>query len=210
MPYKDPVNRTDYNRRYYEANRDSRNDRNRTLRRVGAPTSPEEKKVLFQVRMPISLIARMQRLVDEGLATGKYPWKSRAEVVKALIMRGFESMTGDPLIDEMLPYLRAVQQIDSISAHRREAQAAFSRLVTEITELNKIRAFDQAANYFQVVLHAVEEMSPNVWRDWLLEKMRKAFPKYVTMKVKTMRLAHHQGEPERDQRRRKADRKGRR
>ena len=180
MPHVDPDARRRYARDYYSEKRSHPRRR--------APTNPDEQKVIFSTRLPMSIIARMRKLADEGIANHTYPWRSMAEVHKALLLRGFDSLKGDPMIDEMLPYLQAVSQIDGIASHRKEAQAAWSRAHQEILELLKIKAVQEAGQYFHVILHAVEEMSPNVWRDWMLARLKTGFPKLLTMKVKGIQL----------------------
>lgn len=178
MPYLDPKKRQKYQRNWYRTNRASN------------PIGHREKRVLFTCRLPEPLIARIRKLVDEGIATGKYPWRSMAAAVLALILGGFERMKGDEYVDEMLPYLRSMSHIDGIRAHRSEAQAAVSRFKTEISELLHIKAVDEAATYFHTMIAEFEDMPPNVWRDWMLKEAKRAFPQLIAMKPKSVRVLH--------------------
>lgn len=169
-----------YNRDYY-------------LKRSGQgyklPTNTE-KRVLVSMRIEQSIVARVQKLVAEGIATGRYPWKTQAACWKALILGGFDHMKGDEYIDEMLPYLRLMSHIDGVEAHRREAQAALSRMKTAISELLAIKATDEAATHYHMLLEDFEKMPPNVWRDWLIREARKAFPDLLKQRPASLRLLH--------------------
>lgn len=172
-----------YNRDYYQ-------------RRTGRPSGQaragqsQEKRVLVTFRIEQSIIARVQKMVAEGIATGRYPWKTQSACWKALVVGGFENMKGDEFVDEMLPYLRMMSHIDGVEAHRREAQAALSRLKTAISELRAIKAIDEAATHYHMILADFETMTPNVWRDWLIKEARKAFPDLLKMKPTSLRLLH--------------------
>lgn len=176
MPFRDPKKKVKHNRRYYREHRS------------GATAPRNEKRVIFSARLPESLTARMRKLVDEGLATGRYPWKSMGACAQALLIKGFEGMAGDEFVDEMIPYLRSLSQIDGVGAHRREAQAALSRMKTEIRELLAIKATSEAATYFHGLLEGFEAMPPNIWRDWLIKEARRAFPQLLKMKPTTLRI----------------------
>jgi hypothetical protein len=166
-------------------------DARRSQKRRGRPPLADgEKKLLFQVRMRQSVIGRMRRLVDEGLAKGTFPWKTMTACAEGLILRGFETLAGEELVDEMLPYLRAVAQIDSIGTHRREAQAAFSKVKIEIAELLAIKAEAEAVQYFHATYGSFEAIGETVWRDWLLAQMRSAFPGLMKQKPQGVGIQH--------------------
>lgn len=180
MPIRDPRKRRQYQKDYY-------------YKRTGQSyrTQGREKRALVQFRIEESIIARVQKLVQEGIATGKYPWKTNTACWKALILGGFENMRGDEFVDEMLPYLRSMSHIDGIRAHRAEAQAALSRFKTEISELLGIKANDEAATYFHSVLADFDSMPPNVWRDWLIREVKKSFPTLLKQTPKGVSFLSH-------------------
>ena len=182
MAYQDLAKRREYNREYYRKRLAPRR-RKEAQARLGT-----EKKGILSCRIPLSLIARIRRMVLEGVATGCYPWKAISDAVQALLVKGMESMAGDPLVDEMLPYLRAVSQIEGVASHRIEAQAAFSKIKTEISELLAIRAHDEAVQYFHAIYHSVDDMNANVWRDWLLRKLQGEFPRLLKERPKGISL----------------------
>lgn len=162
-----PDKRREYNQNYYRRHTKQK----RALTATGA-----EKKLLIGIRMPVSVVARLQKIVIEGVAFGHFPWKTQGQLINALLMRGLESLASDPDIEEMMPYLRALGQTDNLQQQRTEAQAAFSRIKTELAELYAINAQDAAVNHFHAVYDTLEDMTPGVWRDWLLQKLESTFP----------------------------------
>lgn len=108
----------------------------------------------------------------------------------------------DPVIDEMLPYLNLTRQFDGISSNRREAQAAMSRAVTEISELLQIGAKGEALQYYHVTLHATAEMPPTVWRNWLIAELKHAFPQLDKLPAPGINLQSDKPNLERKARRR--------
>ncbi|SRR5258708_10832243 len=173
MPYRDPSARRRASRLYYAERVRPQREAQAAVRELETGAA---KKGYLNARLPMQMIARLVRIKDEGIATGQYPWRSVSAVIEALLLRGLESMAGDPFIDEMLQYLRVTSQIEGIAAHRREAQAAVSRFKVEIGELLKIKANEQAVQYFHSIYHDFQQMDANVWREWALEEMRKAYP----------------------------------
>lgn len=176
MPYANPTDRRRQQRKYYR-------EYIAPHRKKRTPDHAQ-RKVLCANRLPIELVARIQRVVAEGIATGQFPWKTQSAAVTALLIRGLESLAGDESIDEMLPYLRAVQTIEHVGQHRTEAQAAMSKIKTEVSELLAIKAHDEAVQYFHAMYNAVADMNANVWRDWLLTQLKQAFPQLLKEKPK--------------------------
>lgn len=176
MPLNDD-DRRQYNRTYYRNHVKPKRGKKMDLDR-------SEKKVAVSVRMPLALIGRIQRIVMEGLATGKFPWKTTGAAITALIIKGMESMAGDETIDSMLPYLRAVQMIEHVGQHRIEAQAALSKIKTEVSELLAIKANDEAVQYFHSMYDSVDAMDETVWQGWMLRELRGMFPQLLKQKPK--------------------------
>lgn len=176
MPYANPANRRRQQREYYRTHVQharKKHDPDRT-----------SKKILVATRLPVELVARIQRIVAEGIATGRFPWRTQSAAIGALLMKGMESMAGDESMDEMLPYLRAIQTIEHVGQHRNEAQAAMSKIKTEVSELLAIKANDEAVQYFHAMYESIDQMNANVWRDWLLTQLRQTFPQLVKQKPK--------------------------
>lgn len=187
MPYLDPERRRKKQREWYHENRAVKH------RKVDA--APEEKKIMFATRLPAQLVARMQKVKDEAIATGRYPWHTMSAVHEALLLRGFESMAGDPFFDEMQQFLKVMSQINVVAQQRREAQAAMGRFKVEIGELLKIRAKDQAVQYYHGVHHDFESMSGSVWRDWALAEMAKAYPHLAKETPRRMEFRDRRTQP---------------
>lgn len=151
--------------------------RRRSLRRKGLQEQASERKVLFPIRIPEGVLARIQRLTHDGIARGTHPWKTPAETIRALLILGLESLKGvDSVIDEMLPYLNLTKQLEGIGGNRRECQSAMHKAGVEIQELIGIGAKDEALQYYHVTLEAAKEMPPTVWRDWLVDELSHKFP----------------------------------
>lgn len=196
MPYRTTADRQKYQRDYY-----AQHGKQKRRMRAGI-NERDEKKVLVAIRLPVSIVARIQRLVSEGIAIGNFPWKTQTECVKALVLRGFESLAGDESVDAMLPYLRAVHTIESVGQHRKEAQAAFSAVKGEIAELLHIKANDEAVHYFHGIYSSVRDMDENVWRNWLLQQLESTFPQLLKEKPKGISItSKHDRMVERRQRR---------
>jgi hypothetical protein len=156
--------------------RNASDHQRRLRRRKGLVEHASERKVLFPIRIPEGVLGRIIRLTHEGIAKGTRPWKTPAETIRALLVRGLETLKGDPTVNDMLPYLELQKQFDGIGSSRREAQASMSRASVEISELLGIEAKREALQYYHVTLQAAQEMPPTVWRDWLVEELRHKFP----------------------------------
>lgn len=165
MPFKDPARRKQYGHTYREQHSRS------TGNAPGRPPA-DDAKVLYSVRLKSSIVGRMERLLLEGLATGRFPWKNRSQQAADLLIRGLETLKDTESVDEALQYLRAVRHSESIRQHRREAQSAWAIVDQELKELKAIKATAQAIHQFWANYTAFEAMSPSTWRDWLLQEMR--------------------------------------
>lgn len=170
-------------RKYQQAYRASRSQG----RSPGRPPL-EDRRVHLSCRLKSSLVGRLQRLLLEGIAHGTFPWKTQSHQIEDLLIRGLEAMRGHESVDEALQYVRAVSHSEAISRHRREAQAAYSTVKTELKELASIGAIDQALHYFWATYSQFEEMSPNVWRDWFLDKMQTDHPDLYARRPKGVSL----------------------
>ena len=147
--------RREYNRRYY-------------LKRKSGGPHATERRLLLSVRLRATLLARLRRLVNEGIATGKFPYRTMQDAVEDLLVRGVGTMKGDDTVDEMLPHFEVMQHIDRVAMLRQEAMSVLTRAKTEITELRGIGADTEALQYFAMTLDNVERLPETAWRDWLL------------------------------------------
>lgn len=179
MPYRDPKTRAAYAREYRE--------RNSSGRGPGRPPL-EDRKIHVSLRLKNSLVGRLSRLLLEGVATGRYPWKTQSHQFEDLLIRGLETLKDSESVDEALQYLRAVSHSEAISRHRREAQAAWSVIDIELKELRTIGATEQAVHQFWATYRAFEGMSPHTWRDWFLQQMRETHKDLYAMQPGEMSL----------------------
>lgn len=152
-----------------------------------------DRKQMITMRIRTSIVGRVDKLVNEGWNTGRFPWKNRTEAWSALALRGLESLADDDMVSEMLPYLRVVHHSESLAAHRKESKAALSNFIEEIRSLLEVsntsrgevkqQSFEAAVHHYHAMIGEVEKMPQNVWRDVLLAKMRGAFPKLANVVV---------------------------
>lgn len=149
----------------------------------------EEKKRLFSARIRATIIGRLQRLTQEALATGRYPYKSLSDTLEDLILRGFKTLAGDEgLVDDFLPQIEVMQQFDTIERNRRESHAMVNKAKMEIGELMAIQAHDAAVHYYHTIYEAITRMNATVWRNWALAQLEKHFPLLHQEQVKAISL----------------------
>lgn len=144
----------------------------------GRPAS-EDRKSLVQLRLRSSLLGRLGRIYDVGLAKGTHRWQSKSEMYADLIVRGLETYSEDEHVAETLQYLRAEATAEGIASHRKVAQALYARCKVEVNELLQIRAIEQARHYFWSIRADMQRASPNVWRDWFLAEWDRTFPRLL-------------------------------
>lgn len=178
MPITPPWKKAQYNRRYYLKHKG----------RTHVPDTKGERTKPLRVQLPESLIGRLNRLVIEGVAVGKWPWRTMSQCVKMLVIDGLSLHKGDDTVDEMLPHLEYMSQIDRIHQLRREAQAGLNKAREEINELLGIGAYDGAVRYYHMTIEAAERMPPTEWRNWMIKELRKAFPNLDAEAITPMEL----------------------
>lgn len=151
-------------------------------RKSGRVRRATERKILVSFRCEESKVARIARMFHEGLATGRYNWKTLSQAYNGILSRGLVSYRDDPVIAEYLPHLEVSRQLEHVSSARHEAEALLAQARTEIAALIAIGAKTEAGQYFYTVVHAAEELPATVWRDWLLRELRAAFPTLLHLK----------------------------
>ena len=159
-----------HNQRYYSA-------KGRTRHRGVVSTSlRDEKRILQSLRLPEGMVMRVQQLTHKAIATGAFPWRTPNETYQALLVRGFESLKGEPVVDDALPYFKVRKQLDSVASQRSEAQTALARTRNEVSELVGIGELEVAAQYYHAAVKAAGEMPPTAWSQWLVKELVAAFP----------------------------------
>lgn len=173
MAYDDENDRRAYQRKYYH-------EKIKPKRKEAKQQQQDrDRKILVSLRLRSSLAGRISGLFHTGVAMGTTSHKTPSEFYAELLFKGLETMSANPDVDEALQYLRAVSATDAIGAHRKEAQAAFSRVRTELQELMQIDADAAARHYYWTTVKSFTDMSPNVWRNWFLEQMHGTFPQFA-------------------------------
>lgn len=200
MPYNSLNRRQKYQREYYRhVTKRHRGGESGHLGRV-KQQSRDEPKILIQIRLPFQLVGRVSQLLEESVALHRYPWRTKTAIYTYLLVQGFKSMKQDPFIAEMIPYLEAIEGVEAWKFNRIEAQRAFSRITQEIGELLGIRAIDHAAQLYHHSVDSFANLAPNIWRDWLLEKLKKQYPHLAKLRVKPISYATRAPQTERRRR----------
>ena len=164
--------RSEQQRDYYKATGKSKR---RAKTNIVTP-APGEKQVLIACRIPESIVARCHRMKEEAVVNGRYPWRTMSEVYRGLLYKGLESMKGDVIVDEGLPYLKLVKHVDGLRHPRLEAEAALHTSRTELQRLLHIGATRQAVQFYWTTVEIAKQMSASIWRDWLLDQLERQFP----------------------------------
>lgn len=174
------IKRSEYNRKAY------------LKRKKKAATNDSDRRVLLSARIRDTILARIQRLRDESIATGRYGYKTTTEAIEDLVLRGMGTLRGDPLVDELMPYMDWLQVIDRLHRLRREAQSGLNKAREEIAELQTISAHDGATRVYHLALEAAHAMPPTEWRDWMITELARAFPELARRAMKGIDLDAHQ------------------
>ena len=179
MATYDPDKKKAENHRYYV--------KKKKLKELSAK---DERKLAVSLRWRESLVSQLHRMVNEGIAKGTYPWRSMSECTSTLIIEGLKHADyhDNEMIEEILPGLECMQQIDVLQRQRRDAQTLLNRARDEISELKGLN-LESAVNCYHVTMEAFEKMSPTPWRDWAIREMEKAFPDLEKMTPKGVSLA---------------------
>lgn len=151
--------------------------------------APGEKQVLVGMRVPESIVARCHRIKEEAIVNGRYPWRTMSEVYRGLLYKGLESMKGDPVIDDGLPYLQLVKHVDGLRHPRMEAESALHTSRQEIQRLLQIGARKEAVQFYWTTVEIAKEMGATIWRDWLLEQLERQFPELHASDVQGVSVA---------------------
>jgi hypothetical protein len=150
----------------------------------------EERKTLVSMRLPRSLVAIIQAITLEGIATKRYKWRTYTETYEAMITKGLKTMKDDAFMEEQLPVINLTEHFAAITHTRMQAQASLSMAQREITELLKIDALDEALQYYHTTKAAGETMPPTIWRDWFLSKLKTSFPDLESKIAPGIQLVH--------------------
>ena len=162
-----------YNRDYY---------RRKRLQSVQT-ANKGEKKILVSFRLEESIVGRVQRMVAEAIATGRYRWKTAGATYRGLILNGFDhpSFEGDELMEELRPYVDLLKKLDTQAHRRQEANAIVARAKHEIHETLAIKQEREAAQWYHTTMDALKKLPPDVWSDWAINEMQKLAGQYPAL-----------------------------
>lgn len=142
-----------------------------------------EKKILVSLRIEESIVGRVQRMVAEAIATGRYRWRTAGAAYRGLILNGFDHpmFEGDSLMEEMRPYIDLLKKLDTQTHRRQEANAIVARAKNEIHELLGIKEERAAAQWYHTTMDALKRLPPDVWSDWAISEMNKLVDQYPAL-----------------------------
>lgn len=169
MPFKDIEARRAYHRQRHRMNSGKMSKE--------AIEGAIVRKVNFTMRIPVTMVARMQMIAAESMMRGKYPWKTTQEVARALLELGFHGLKNElESVDEYLPELRLEQQLNRMHKARQTAMSMFNMAKQNLNALLDVKADAAALQYFHTALLASEELPPTVWSEWLIRQLRETYP----------------------------------
>lgn len=194
----------EYNRRYYR-------------KKKGQLVKDAEKKIACNSQQPVYLVSIMQRLTNEGIAKGNYPWKTFGETIRGVLVFGLKYMkeNSDEMIADEWASIETNEHLHRLGTQRRQAEVVVNRVTEEIAKLQSIDNDRAAIQAYNVVRDNIHKMPPTVWRDWAIDKMKANFPELEKIvlagKVPGMKMfSKHQLKPRGGERRDKKDRRKRR
>lgn len=180
MPYEDPDAGRAYHRKYY---RDKVKPKRISKRVI------EDRKVVVSLRLRASLVGRITGIFHRGIAEKTHNHGTPSDLYAEILIQGLDVMAAnDENIAEAMQYLRAMNAADSVASARKEAQSAFSRTKIEIAEMLAIGETNAAHQFYWTTVATFEDFSPNIWRDWFLKAMAKAFPRFAAKRPKGVSL----------------------
>jgi hypothetical protein len=135
----------------------------------------------FNVRVPASLVARMQQIATRGVAMGVYPWKTTQEVARAALSKGIMAIAKDDDALEFGPEMALQDQLMAAERQKTQARAMLGMVRATVKDYLDMNAKDEAARYFDSALDKVYSMPRTAWVQWLIDEMRKAFPDLVAL-----------------------------
>lgn len=175
----------------------------------------EAKKVYFPMRYAEAMIAAAGRIASEGQLTGKYPWKSIPDVMRAMLAIGFRTFrdeSGDLHVASLLEKLEAESQLSDMSRERRSAFTILAKAKVEVQALLDIKATTEAVQLYSTLYDNIDKMSRTTWTEWLSRQLQAAFPdlhaKHTRGHVPGLSLRRRRsGEERRDDKDRRGKRK---
>jgi hypothetical protein len=193
VPYRDPKRKRAYDRDFYHG----RIKPGRPVR--SDPTIRSGKRALVSFRLDEAIVARIQRLRDEAVALGTYPWRSQTAWYRALIERGLKGLKDqfdNETASEASQYVEVIQQVEGIALPRKEAQSVLHKATVEIGELLGIGEEAAAAQFYHSTLSAARGMTPSTWQAWVVRELEERYPKLLEQEPAGVNIA---GRREQDQ-----------
>ena len=144
---------------------------------VPAASNDRGQHATISVAVAPEVKAVIERTTHEGIATGKFPWKTPSELIRWLIVTSLHTLS--QIADDerlALPYQQIVNSVEDLQLTRTQIQAIHSTLTHELHLLIDIGKVDAAKVQLQRTLTDIDTLPATPWRDWLLDELTAKFP----------------------------------
>src|SRR5579862_1826543 len=137
-----------------------------------------EKKVFFPMRVPENVLARIHRIAAEGYYTGKYPWRTAQEVMRAMLVRGLRAMAdeGDEIAAEGIDAIEMMSTLEAMQRTQRQAQSMYAKAREVIGALLDVGAENEALQQYTSTMQLARKLPDTIWASWLQQEMERTFP----------------------------------
>lgn len=131
-------------------------------------------RVVVSFQCTPSMARQIQDIVYEGRATGRYPWKTRGELIRSLLSSALAQVRalaadGD---DDALLFHQLEEQVADMTIKRQAAEHLRDTIATEIDALMQIHDRDAAISRLHTIVQHVSRLESVTWREWLLKALR--------------------------------------
>ena len=131
----------------------------------------------LSVAIPPEVKAIIERTTHEGIATGKFPWKTPSELVRWCVLNSLRQLA--TIADDerlALPYQKIMNQVEDLELTRTQIQSIFATLARELNNLMQIGQGTRAQALLQSALEEIDSLPATPWREWLLEELSVKYP----------------------------------
>jgi hypothetical protein len=144
---------------------------------VPAASNDKGQHATLSVAVAPEVKAVIERTTHEGIATGKFPWRTPSELIRWLIVTSLHTLS--TIADDerlALPYQQIVNAVEDLQLTRTQVQAIHSTLTHELHLLIDIGHVSAAKALLQHTLTDIDTLPPTPWRAWLLDELALKFP----------------------------------
>ena len=139
----------------------------------------------LSVAIPPEVKALIDRTTHEGIATGKFPWKTPSELTRWCVLNSLRQLA--TIADDerlALPYQQIANAVEDLELTRTQIQSLYTTLARELNHLIQIQQGDAAQALLQTTLREIDTLPATPWRAWLLEELRVQYPTLLVSRPK--------------------------